>query len=302
MPIPGYIYVLVNNSMPNLVKVGKTARDTESRAKELSAVTGVPTPFNVAYEAYFSDCSRAEEYVHIKLEQQGYRLSANREFFQVPLKEVIRIVVSAEQTLISDTGEAEAESELQTNPLESESKAEPWSETEALAEYLFNTSDYQESYRLYKKCIDLGSTSAYCNIGLMTLRGWGCIEDHEEGLTFLNKGANAKNANCYGQLALYHFDKDYELAIKWLELYLESGADIDVSVFFHCCFNMVLESKYSKKGPSISALLSKYQACLAPLKDALINNAINQIDCVSKNYPDIKPHYVEVAQEIKRNL
>ena len=39
----GYIYVLINNSMENLVKVGKTSRDAESRAKELSSVTGVPT-------------------------------------------------------------------------------------------------------------------------------------------------------------------------------------------------------------------------------------------------------------------
>ncbi len=61
MSNPGYIYVLINYSMQGIVKVGKTIRDTESRAKELSSVTGVPTPFIVAFDAYFADCSQAED-------------------------------------------------------------------------------------------------------------------------------------------------------------------------------------------------------------------------------------------------
>jgi hypothetical protein len=66
MSNPGYIYVLMNYSMDNLIKIGKTTRDTESRAKELSSVTGVPTPFIVAFDAYFDDCCEAEAYVHKK--------------------------------------------------------------------------------------------------------------------------------------------------------------------------------------------------------------------------------------------
>jgi hypothetical protein len=45
---PGYIYVLINQSMEGFIKVGKTARDPKERAKELSQATGVPTPFMVA--------------------------------------------------------------------------------------------------------------------------------------------------------------------------------------------------------------------------------------------------------------
>ncbi|PIY04238.1 MAG: hypothetical protein COZ20_06175 [Gallionellales bacterium CG_4_10_14_3_um_filter_54_96] len=47
----GYVYVLLNQSLPGCVKIGKTTRDTATRAAELSSATGVPTPFMVAYDA-----------------------------------------------------------------------------------------------------------------------------------------------------------------------------------------------------------------------------------------------------------
>ena len=46
----GYVYILVNDSMPGLIKIGKTARNSLARAKDLSSSTGVPTPFKVAFE------------------------------------------------------------------------------------------------------------------------------------------------------------------------------------------------------------------------------------------------------------
>jgi len=39
-----YVYVLVNKSMPDMVKIGMTIREVEERAKEISGATGVPTP------------------------------------------------------------------------------------------------------------------------------------------------------------------------------------------------------------------------------------------------------------------
>ena len=89
----GYIYVMINTAMEGIVKVGRTTRDVHERAKELSAATGIPTPFTVAYDAFFDDCVKAEEYVHALLEQRGYRISQNREFFSVPLNVVIKVVV-----------------------------------------------------------------------------------------------------------------------------------------------------------------------------------------------------------------
>ena len=92
MPTPGYIYALINPSLEGLVKVGKTTGTPELRAKELSAATGVPAPFIVAFEVYTEDCDKAETFVHTALELKGYRLSDNKEFFRAPLKEVVRLM------------------------------------------------------------------------------------------------------------------------------------------------------------------------------------------------------------------
>ena len=105
MKEPGYIYVMVNPSMEGLVKIGKTTRDPESRAKELSQATGVATPFYVAFNIFVSDCHSAEEFVHAVLEHKGFRNTANREFFQIPLRQAIEVLMLAEQELQKTAGE-----------------------------------------------------------------------------------------------------------------------------------------------------------------------------------------------------
>jgi hypothetical protein len=85
----GFVYVLMNPAFPGYIKVGKTTKAPEERAKELSAATGVPTPFVVAYDAFFADCDRAEQYVHGVLEARGIARTPDREFFAPTLREVL---------------------------------------------------------------------------------------------------------------------------------------------------------------------------------------------------------------------
>jgi hypothetical protein len=96
---PGHIYILVNPSMEGLVKIGKTTRDPESRAREVSQATGVPTPFYVAFSILVADCHSAEEYVYAILEHNGFKRSPNREFFQMPLRTAIEVLLVAEKEL-----------------------------------------------------------------------------------------------------------------------------------------------------------------------------------------------------------
>ena len=110
MKEPGYIYVLVNPSMEGLVKIGKTTRDPESRAKELSQATGVATPFYVAFNIYVPDCHSAEEFVHAILEHKGFRNTPNREFFQMPLSQAIEVLLLAQKEL-EETGVEEVPQE-----------------------------------------------------------------------------------------------------------------------------------------------------------------------------------------------
>lgn len=86
-PDSGYLYLLVNPAMPGFVKVGRTGRDPSTRTSELSAATGVPTPFELVLDVFVSDCVEAERIVHEELTTRGYRVAGNREFFNAPLSE-----------------------------------------------------------------------------------------------------------------------------------------------------------------------------------------------------------------------
>jgi hypothetical protein len=85
----GFIYILINPSLKNLLKIGMTTRSPEERAKELST-TGIPTPFFVAFSEEVSDCQIIEKEIHLQLE--NFRYSKNREFFEIPLTQAIKII------------------------------------------------------------------------------------------------------------------------------------------------------------------------------------------------------------------
>jgi hypothetical protein len=108
MPNGGHIYVLINPSIEGLVKIGKTTGDPKERTRELSAATGVPTPFILAFDAYFEDCSRAEQYVHTAMERRGYRVAENREFFRAPLNEAIKVILDAQELFGGKVTDVEA--------------------------------------------------------------------------------------------------------------------------------------------------------------------------------------------------
>lgn len=56
----GYIYILLNKSLDGLIKVGSTTLGAKERTRQLSASTGVPMPFIVAYEIYIENCMNSE--------------------------------------------------------------------------------------------------------------------------------------------------------------------------------------------------------------------------------------------------
>jgi hypothetical protein len=76
----GYVYILVNSSLPDLVKVGYTTKSPAERANELSS-TGVPNKFIVAYSIFVSDCVEVERQIHDLLKE--YRHNQGREFFEI---------------------------------------------------------------------------------------------------------------------------------------------------------------------------------------------------------------------------
>lgn len=88
---PGYLYILSNESMPGMVKIGRTERQPEVRSQELRT-TGVPQPFKLEHFVFVDDCVSAELEIHVLLEHKGFRTSPDREFFGIPVAEAIEVV------------------------------------------------------------------------------------------------------------------------------------------------------------------------------------------------------------------
>lgn len=107
----GYVYILSNISMPNLVKIGKTRRGGRHRAKEIYQ-TGVPTPFTLEYEVYTHDCDQLELYAHEHL--NAFRVNNDREFFKIDVVKAITELTSLFlgdyccEVVISDLGDIQS--------------------------------------------------------------------------------------------------------------------------------------------------------------------------------------------------
>lgn len=76
----GFVYVLSNESMPGIVKIGKTERHPGVRSLELFT-TGVPEPYDIEFAVWVDCPDSAEKAIHDAL--VAFRVSDNREFFRV---------------------------------------------------------------------------------------------------------------------------------------------------------------------------------------------------------------------------
>lgn len=159
---PGYVYVMINQYMPGIVKIGKTTDAPEKRAKDLSSATGVPTPFLLAYYIKVDDCDRFEKQIHQILEKK--RVNENREFFQISSTEAINTIIYS----------ANSESNLSiTQNMISNSSISP-----ICQEYIKLGNDYlkgengkfqdeTEAVLYYKKAARLKSVEACYQLGMI---------------------------------------------------------------------------------------------------------------------------------------
>lgn len=85
-----FVYVLTNEAMPGLVKIGITgADDPEHRAAQLYS-TGVPLPFDVEYAALVPNAREVERALHNAF--RGNRVNPKREFFRISPDQAIGIL------------------------------------------------------------------------------------------------------------------------------------------------------------------------------------------------------------------
>jgi hypothetical protein len=84
--MPNIVYVLANEAMPGLVKIGITDGLVEDRISQLNT-SGVPLPFECYYAAEVDDKQRVEKILHQLFSE--YRINLKREFFRMNPEKVI---------------------------------------------------------------------------------------------------------------------------------------------------------------------------------------------------------------------
>ncbi|MBF0164265.1 MAG: GIY-YIG nuclease family protein [Magnetococcales bacterium] len=206
--------------MPGYVKVGKTTRTPTERAEELSAVTGLPTPFIVVYEQLFDDCDAAEVFIHTLLTKKGYRISENREFFNAPVHEIVKLISTIPGCVSDDAGKVVEENDfigkygnlpVSSNIAEPEEhlddiESQPWYNYFDLAGKYYSgdddfLQDYEEAFNLYETASKLGCIQAYSHLGHMVFFGEGVQKDRERAKTIYKEGIRRGDYYCWLDLA-----------------------------------------------------------------------------------------------------
>lgn len=74
-----FVYILINEAMPGLIKIGRTTTSVKQRISELNAPAGIPLPFTCYYAARVEDCVLVERKLHDAF--GDHRVRERREFF-----------------------------------------------------------------------------------------------------------------------------------------------------------------------------------------------------------------------------
>jgi hypothetical protein len=85
--IRGWVYVLSNQAMPGLVKVGYSTKDPQLRIEELAG-TGLPHPFLLEYDVLIVEPRDIEQAVHSRLST----CHEAKEFFRCSVTDAIRAI------------------------------------------------------------------------------------------------------------------------------------------------------------------------------------------------------------------
>ena len=89
------VYVLTNEAMDGLVKIGRTSTSVEQRIKELDN-TSIPLPFQCFFAGEVQDSVKTESLLHSTFSDK--RVRNNREFFRVDANQVRSAILIANPT------------------------------------------------------------------------------------------------------------------------------------------------------------------------------------------------------------
>ena len=151
----GIVYVLTNQAMPGIVKIGHTTRNSiDQRMRELFS-TGVPVPFECAFACCVlkSECEKIEKALHTAFAPE--RVHVGREFFKISTDRVIPLLKIFD---IKQDITEEINREID-NDLTGDDKAS----REMLKDHTFATEIYNIVCELLERHVD---------VSRLYLRGW----------------------------------------------------------------------------------------------------------------------------------
>ncbi|MDF1848777.1 MAG: GIY-YIG nuclease family protein [Parvibaculaceae bacterium] len=86
----GIVYVLTNEAMPGLVKIGKTTQDDPLVRMDQLYTTGVPVPFECAVAMLVDDPGKVEKALHLAF--GPHRVNPGREFFEINPEQAVVLI------------------------------------------------------------------------------------------------------------------------------------------------------------------------------------------------------------------
>lgn len=89
MSIRGWVYVVTNEAMPGLVKVGFSTKDPSLRAKDFDSAA-LPYPYAVAYDILVFSPREVEQAVHRALKERGKH--EQKEWFKCSVQDAIAAI------------------------------------------------------------------------------------------------------------------------------------------------------------------------------------------------------------------
>ena len=94
----GIVYVLTNESMPDLVKIGIT-RNMKQRLRDLYT-TNVPLPFELHYAVRVNNANEVEQRIHAIFAPD--RVTKRREFFEISAERVVEALLLTNGTPVDE--------------------------------------------------------------------------------------------------------------------------------------------------------------------------------------------------------
>lgn len=104
------VYILTNEAMPGLIKIGLTNDSVEARLTNLSSATGVPLPFECYFAAEVKDAARIVKVLHQLFAEA--RINPKREFFKLAPERAV-LAISIGEYMEVTPGKAQVEKEEQ---------------------------------------------------------------------------------------------------------------------------------------------------------------------------------------------